>query len=388
MAASGQDKPKSFVRRHASKVVISLLIGVAFVLVLQGGGLPIVPSGEQLGAVRWWTVPAYGLSVALWSFVRAVRTRHLLRPVAAVSLREILTVSWLGFLSIFVLPFRLGEFVRPALFHHKGRVKFATAAGICGAERIIDGLVLMVVLAVALPLGIPQDPLPDHIGKLPVPVVAVPALAYTALVTFVAAFVVMAVFYWRRAWARSVTDRVVGIVSKRLALFLSDQVEKLSQGFRFLPSLRYTLPYIVESFLYWAIAGAGMWLLAWGCGISEMGFARGCALLGVLGLGIIVPGAPGYFGAFQTSVYAGLALYFADAVVLGSGSVFVFFLYVSQLGMMFLLAVLAGLMDKETVTLAATGGLQVEESSLEERVVAGDVRADVAAGGRGTGARD
>ena len=110
--------------------------------------------------------------------------------------------------------------------------------------------------------------------------------------------------------------------------------------------------------------------------------------MGVLGLGIIVPGAPGYFGAFQTSVYAGLALYFADAVVLGSGSVFVFFLYVSQLGMMFLLAVLAGLMDKETVTLAATGGLQVEESSLEERVVAGDVRADVAAGGRGTGARD
>lgn len=343
----------SFLRRHATKLLVSLVIAVAFWLILRGGGLPMVPDRETFAGMRWWTWGAYAAIVALWSFVRAARTRHLLRPVADVPTREVLTVSWIGFLSIFVLPFRIGEVVRPALFHHKGKVSFATATGACGAERIIDGLFLMTVLGVALPLGGPLDPLPDHIGKLPIPVVAVPAAAYSMLLLFLCAFAAMALFYWRRAWARRITDRVVGLLSKRLATFLADQVEKLSEGFRFLPSPRHLGPYLLETVLYWGIAAAGMWLLAWGCGVEGMTYARSCALLGVLGLGIIVPGAPGYFGAFQASIYAGLALYFAEAVVLGPGSAYVFFLYVTQLGVMFLLALVAGLLDRESMSAAA-----------------------------------
>ena len=340
------------------------MIGVAFWLVLRGGGLPVLPRGDSISQVRIWTVPAYALTVALWSFIRAMRTRHLLRPVADISNREVLTVSWIGFLSIFVLPFRIGEVVRPALFHHKAKVSFATATGACGAERIIDGLFLMTLLGVTLPLGGPLDPLPDHIGKLPIPVVAVPAAAYSTLLLFVAAFTAMALFYWRRAWARRMTDRVVGLVSKRLAQFLAAQVEKLSEGFRFLPSPRHLLPYLAETVAYWLMAAAGMWLLAWGCGLEQMTFVRSCALLGVLGLGIIVPGAPGYFGAFQASIYAGLALYFAEGMVLHEGSAYVFFLYTGQLGMMFVLAIVAGLLDRDAASAAADADLTAKPADL------------------------
>ncbi len=325
----------AFLHRHVTKLVISGVIGVAFWLVLRGGGLPVLPDTEVLRPVRWWTVGAYALVVMAWSFVRAMRSRHLLRPVAQVSLRELLVVSWIGFVAIFVLPFRLGEFVRPALLHSKGSVPFSTGTGAFGAERIIDGLFLMTVLGVTLPLGRPLDPLPDHIGKLPVPVVAVPAAAYSMLLVFIAAFAAMALFYWRRDLARRLTHKVIDLVSARLATFMSDQVEKLSNGFRFLPSPRHLIAYLLETALYWGLAGAGMWLLAWGCGLDHMTFVRACALMGVLGLGIIVPGAPGYFGAFQASVYAGLALYFGEPVVLGAGSAYVFLLYAVQLSMMF-----------------------------------------------------
>lgn len=350
MAAS---PPSSLLKRHSTKLLVSLVIAVAFWLILRGGGLPVLPGPDAMAGVRWWTVGVYALSVVVWSFIRAMRTRHLLRPIANVSSREVLTVSWIGFLSIFVLPFRIGEVVRPALFHHKGKVSFATATGACGAERIIDGLFLMTLLGASLPLGGPLDPLPDHIGKLPIPVLAVPAAAYSTLSLFVAAFAAMALFYWRREWARRATDRVVGVVSKKFAAFLASQVEKLSEGFRFLPSPRHLVPYLAETVLYWGIAAAGMWLLAWGCGVEGMTSARSCALLGVLGLGIIVPGAPGYFGAFQGSIYAGLALYFAESIVLGPGSAYVFLLYVCQLGMMFLMAAVAGLLDREAVNVAA-----------------------------------
>lgn len=355
----------AFVRRHAAKLIASVVIAFAFWLILRGGGLPVVPTAETFARVRWWTIPAYALTVALWSSIRALRTRHLLRPVGPVSSRQVLAVSWIGFLAIFVLPFRIGEVVRPALFHQKGSVSFATATGACGAERIIDGLFLMTLLGVALPLGGPLDPLPDHIGKLPIPVVAVPAAAYSMLLVFVGAFAAMALFYWRRELARRLTSKVLGLVSKRLATFFSGQVEKLSEGFRFLPSLRHLLPYLGETVAYWAIAAAGMWLLAWGCGVEGMTYARACAFLGVLGLGIIVPGAPGYFGAFQGAIYAGLALYFVEPVVLGPGSAFVFLLYVVQLAMMFVHALVGGLIDRDVARVSSEGMAQPPEVSAQ-----------------------
>jgi hypothetical protein len=100
-----------------------------------------------------------------------------------------------------------------------------------------------------------------------------------------------------------------------------------------------------------------MWLLAWGCGLHGITFAQSCALLGVLGLGIVVPGAPGYFGAFQASVYAGLALYFPEHLVLGRGASYVFLLYVLQFGMMFVNALVAALVDREAAAAAARADL-------------------------------
>ena len=323
-------------RQNYTKILASIVIGVAFWLVLRRGGLPIMP--DDFGSVKWWTLPAYAATVAIWSTLRAARTRHLLRPVAPIPLTQILSVSWIGFLAIFVLPFRIGEVIRPALFKNKNQVSFATAAGACGAERIIDGLVLMTLLGVSLPLGGLLDPLPDHIGELPIPLVAVPAAAYFTLLLFVAAAIAMSVFFWRRQWARRTIDRLVGTVSKRLAAYLSDQVEKLSEGFRFLPSPRHIAPYMLETILYWTVAAAGMWMLAWGCGVSDITLTRSFALLGVLGLGIIVPGAPGYFGAFQGAIYAGLALYFPEDIVLSNGATFVFCLYAAQMSVMFIMA--------------------------------------------------
>ena len=84
-------------------------------------------------------------------------------------------------------------------------------------------------------------------------------------------------------------------------------------------------------------------------------------MMGVLGLGIIVPGAPGYFGAFQASIYAGLALYFPESVVLGPGSAYVFLLYGIQLSMMFVNALVGALIDRETARAAARS--QAEASS-------------------------
>jgi hypothetical protein len=55
-------------------------------------------------------------------------------------------------------------------------------------------------------------------------------------------------------------------------------------------------------------------------------------VLGVLALGFLAPNVPGFFGTFQLSLYAGLAMYLPPETVVGPGAAAVFLMYVLQMG--------------------------------------------------------
>ncbi|UQA58023.1 lysylphosphatidylglycerol synthase transmembrane domain-containing protein [Polyangium aurulentum] len=321
-----------FFHRHGVKLVLSLVFGAGLAWMMLQGGLPIVPPEDAFEQVKPWTVAVYVLSLAAVHWFRAARWRHLLRPVGDVSLRSVVGVSWVGFGAILVSPLRSGEIVRPLLVTRRGSVRLWEATGTVGAERVVDGLVLSAVLFVALRLGTALDPLPDHIGDLRVPVAAVPAAAYGALILFVAAFATMGMFYFFRDLARRMTRRVLGIVSVRLADRLADVVERVAEGIRFLPSPRHLVPFLAETAAYWGVNAAGVWLLGWGTGLTGMTLAEACVTMGCIGIGILVPSGPGYFGAFQLSAYMALAMYFPETALRGPGAAFVFLLYVTQVG--------------------------------------------------------
>lgn len=322
--------PLTFWRRHRVKLLASLVVGVAFAAVLRLGALPLVPSRADLARVNWWAVAGY---VVIWQLVhllRAGRWYWLLAPLHRVPLQRVLAVASVGFAAIMFLPFRTGEVVRPVMIRERGQLSAWAATGSVGAERIVDGLLLSVILFAALQLSTPLEPLPDHIGRLPVPASVVPGAAYTALAVFFGAFTTMGVFYWRRDWARRTTRRVVGAVSPRLGDWLAARIEEVASGLSFLPQARFTVPFLVATLAYWGLNALGAWLLAWGCGFHDISYAQACAVMGVLALGILVPNAPGFFGSFQIAVYAGFAMFFPPEQVIGPGSAYVFCLYVVQ----------------------------------------------------------
>ncbi|MDC3960086.1 lysylphosphatidylglycerol synthase transmembrane domain-containing protein [Polyangium jinanense] len=315
-----------------SRLAISLLCGLGLAWILLRGGLPLYPPDGSFDLLRPWTVVAYVASLAAVHWFRAARWRHLLRPLGRVSLRDVISVSWVGFGAILLSPLRSGEIVRPYLVTRRSSVRMWEATGTVGAERVIDGLALSTILFVALRRATPLDPLPDHIGDLPVPVAAVPGAANVALFLFFSAFVAMAVFFFARDFARRATQKVVGLVSARLGERVADIVDRVAQGIRFLPSPRHLLPFLLETAAYWSVNAAGVWLLAWGSGLSGITPAEACVAMGCLGIGILVPSGPGYFGAFQLSTYMALAMYFPEHTLRGPGAAFVFVLYASQVG--------------------------------------------------------
>jgi hypothetical protein len=336
----------SALRKHGLKVILSLFLAAGLAYVLARGGLPLVPPRAAFAHVQTWPVVAYGLSLIVVHWFRAARWRFLLRPVARVPLREVVTVSWIAFGAILLSPLRTGEVVRPFLITKRSKVPFWEATGTIAAERVIDGLVLSLGLFFGLLAGTPLSPLPDHVGALRVHASAVQNGAYTALAIFVTAFVVMAVFFFARAFARRTTHAIVGVVSHKLADRLAGIVERVAAGIGFLPSLKNSVPFLVETLVYWTVNAGGVMLLAWGTGLGGVTFAEAWVIVGCIGIGILVPSGPGYFGTFQLSSYMALAMYFREDVLLGSGAAFVFLLYALQVGTHIALMIVGLVLDR------------------------------------------
>ncbi|HQY63755.1 MAG: flippase-like domain-containing protein [Myxococcales bacterium] len=334
-AAPGE---RGILRRNAGKLVASAIITVSILVTLQRGGLTLIPRGVSFQNVRWWTLPAYALTFLAMTWFRAVRWRYLLRSFVTITKSRAFAISCIGFAAILLLPFRLGELVRPYMVREPGKVSLSSATGSVVAERVVDGLFLSGLLAVAL-ITVPHlSPLPEQVVGLPIRVAQVRASGFVMLGVFAAAFVTVFVFYFARDFARRATLAVFGLVSKRLALKLSEIAEKLANGLHAFGNARDAGGFLFETTIYWGINACGMWLLAWGCGVvhadgSPITLGESCALMGMLGVTILIPGPPGLLGVFQAGIYAGMSMYFPESVVIGAGAAYVFLLYASQLAL-------------------------------------------------------
>jgi uncharacterized protein (TIRG00374 family) len=345
----------SLLKKHGVKLVVSTTIALGFVWLLNAGALPILPDSQALLQFKWWTLGGYLLLWSLVHWLRAVRWHYLLAPIAQVPMTKLLTTSFVGFAAIVLLPMRAGEVVRPALVREKGTLSGWSALGTVGAERIADGLVLSLMLLFGLLTSDSLSPLPEQIGDSGISPQVVPIGTYFALAVFGSAFVVMGVFYWKRAFALGLVNRSVGWVSRPLASWLTFRIDRVCTGLSFLPRPKENAAFMGLTAAYWLLNALATWLLGYGVGL-EMTYGQACVLAGVLALGIMVPNAPGFFGAFQVSVYAGLSLYVPKDQLLHLGSVLVFFLYVGQMAIIFGAALLSLPWLKGSLSQALSGG--------------------------------
>jgi hypothetical protein len=358
-------------------MVASAAITFGIVYTVHKGGLKFLPEGGDFEHVRAWTIPVYVLLYFGMNWFRSVRWRFLLRSIAEVPQKKLVAVSWIGFAAILIIPFRIGEIVRPYLirtpvgkrggFGQTKPITLTAAASSVVAERIIDGLYLSLVLAVALFFVPTIQPLPDHVVGLPVSVAQVRWSGYAMLGLFGAAFTTIAVFYFARSWAHRTTLSVVGKVSHRLAEKLAGLFEKFADGLHVFGRGKDAMGFLAETSLYWGFNALGMWVLAWGCGVvhhdgSAATFGEACALMGMLGCAVFIPGPPGMLGVFQAGIYAAMTMYYPTSVVTGAGAAYVFLLYALQVTLTMILACIGLGFER--------GGLRALEEA--ERVGAAD----------------
>jgi uncharacterized protein (TIRG00374 family) len=343
------------------KLVLSVIITASIVFAMKKGGLKFIPDGGNFDQVRWWAIPVYLVTLIINSVFRATRWRFLLRSIADVPKKRLLSVSWIGFAAILVMPFRIGELVRPYMLRTAGKreasgkivgaITMPAATGSVVAERVVDGLYLSIVLAIALIVVPHLEPLPEKVVGLPVSVAQVRHAGFLMVGVFSAALVVIAVFYAARDFARRATLAVFGVVSRKLGEKLASMAENLADGFHFFSRGKDAFGFLVETSIYWFFNAFGTWLLALGCGVVHANglpitFGESCAVMGMVCIAILVPGPPGLLGTFQLGLYAGMTMYFPTDVVVGPGAAFVFLIYILQFGWTVLAAAFFLVTDK------------------------------------------
>lgn len=333
-----------FVRRHAVKLIASVLITLGIVYTIEKGGIQVVPDGGDFSHVRWHYLVFYVPLFLGMTWFRAVRWRFLLRSIIDIPKVRLFAVSCAGFLAILVLPFRLGELARPYMLRTKpenvkpGQPTLSMTAAVSStiAERVIDGLFISIVLATVL-LAVPTiHPLPDRVVGLPVSVAHVRLMGFAMLGVFSTALVVIAVFYFARDFAIRLTRAIIGKVSPRLATKLMDMASHLADGLHVFRRGQDALGFVAETAAYWACNVLSMWILAIGCGIvhsdgSSITLAETAGLMGMLSCTILIPGPPGLLGVFQAGIFAGMTMYLPKEVVITAGAAYVFVLYSSAL---------------------------------------------------------
>jgi glycosyltransferase 2 family protein len=321
-------------RRILTRVALSLVIAGGFAWALERGGLPLAPGYEALSRLHWWAVPSFFVLMLACLYFRTARWVYMLRPSSPrVSPFRAFAVCSLGYGTIFFAPLRLGEMVRPYLITSKEEdVTFAQALGTVAAERAIDGLIMVMMTAIALGASTPISPLPDHVGGLKVPVSLVPKALLSAAVLFGVAFAVMAVLYVMRERALRLIRGGIGRFSSKLAERAATIVERLLQGFALLQSFRNTALFLRDTVLFWLLQAAANWVMLSGVGLSAT-FSQACVTLGIISLGSLLPAGPGFFGAYQVATYTSLAMYYSMTEVTSGGAMFVLASYVGHVAL-------------------------------------------------------
>jgi len=285
--------------------ILSLPIaGLALWLAFRG----VAPHelGEAFAAVR--PVPLLLSLVAMTALaaVRLLRWGILVRAVAPVPSRKILTVGSIGFMAIDLLPVRLGEFVRPVLLQRRAGVPLGAGMATIVAERILDLIAVQLALFLALasadlpPLHVPLFERTVDLG-VEGRAIALAALALLGLPAFILVFAGdrgLAVL----RFATGLLPQRLGSLALSLVGSFQDALGRIGQPVALAQAGVLTL-------IAWTLNVLVLWALLFALNINSLGFAEATVVMLVVAVCIMLPAPAGGLGVFEAGGVAGLLLY-------------------------------------------------------------------------------
>jgi len=349
------------VRKFLVRLLISLVIGGGM-LYLATQKIDFSKTWEALTQAHWWVMVPYFLAMAAQHYFRASRWSYLLAPIEPVPFRRILPVASVGFLAIVALPLRMGELVRPYLIADPPRLRMSQGLGTMAVERVFDGLFLSLTTFVAVAEARTRTEVPGWIL----------ASGFVAFGLFFAVLVALVMALWQKERAVDLCRRLFGLISPRLGDRTAAMAEGIVDGFKVLPDLRRLMLFIFGTLAYWMLNATAVWVLSYGFDL-DLSFWASVGVMVIVGIGIMIPGGPGFIGNFEYFANGALSIYPTKSPLAEKGAAYILTFHVTNFAWYAVFGFLAMFSREVSFTrvLRAATGTEEEEEEEEEESVSG-----------------
>jgi uncharacterized protein (TIRG00374 family) len=262
---------------------------------------------EQFKRASWIGLLAAAVLNLGHNLFRVWRWRALLEPVrVGVPFRPMFSAVILGYMTSWIIPGRLGELVRPALLAGRENLPLGPCLGSVVADRLLDGLAVLALLAVGLVVAPLGGEAATHLPLLrTAPIIMVALIGVVVMILLAAS---------------SLEVRLGRLAGRRGLLgWIVRSVLAVSRGTQAFKRPRLLLRVLVHTTLAWLVISLATWVGIWASG-AMISLWDVMILMPLLVLGIAVP-TPGGAGSYHAVMTFGLTrLFGVDAsVAAGAG---------------------------------------------------------------------
>src|SRR2546426_3813348 len=236
--------------------------------------------------------------------LRTIRWRLILRGVngQAFPFTRLWHATTIGFMANNLLPARAGEFARAYVASRQLPVRFTTALGSVGVERIFDALVMLALMAVAI--AAPSFPAHALVRGQSVSTIAASTALLFGLLVVVALLIANRAGPWL-AFVERFARRFLPVRAADRVVRASDGIV---EGLAVLKSPPRFAGVVLWSLVLWITNAAAFAICFRAFGLA-VPLEAALLLQGIIGFGVAVPSTPSFLGIFEAATLVTLQLY-------------------------------------------------------------------------------
>lgn len=283
------------------KKPLQLLVGCsvsAVMLFLAFRDLNIAQLKEDITQLSLWpVVPFIGLVFAQF-IARAYRWRLLLPAPQGevVGIRKLFDSMMVGNLATFILPLRLGEFIRPLMLARLSEYSFASSFISVVIERFFDLSAVLISFAIVIPL-LPELPPWATLAAYSLGVVAIALLLFLVFGCLFPNLI------------RGLVGTLVTPLPERLGGFIKKFAGDLLEGASVIKTPSRLTGIVTLTALVWITSFLQFYVLLFMFPHEQQSLLLGVTLCVFVSLAVALPSAPGFVGVFQMGCVAAAALF-------------------------------------------------------------------------------
>jgi uncharacterized protein (TIRG00374 family) len=238
-----------------------------------------------------WLLASFAVSLAI-QVLRAWRWQIELTPLARVPFTLLWQVVSVAYMMINVLPFRLGEPVRPLLLSWKTGLPIPAIVGNWVFEKMMDTAVMVLLVHATLMMA----DLPPWAHR-----------ASTGSLVMFLSLLVLVVGFWLRG-ERFFDRTVARVLSEHSGAKVRKVLVAARTGLQILPDRRLVATVLVVTLALWLLPILSSWLLIRAFHL-DLPVSAAFVVFVCIGLGTALPNPPGMFGVFQIASVVALGVY-------------------------------------------------------------------------------